>query len=87
MYIINRKKASPVSTPTSKNVQPVGNGDHKQKEARRHYRKGNNLWAESFHAALAEYEIALQLDPDNPEYQSAVKHAKQNIEESPDGDH
>ena len=48
-------------------------------EAKRHYKKGNNLWADDFHAALAEFEKALQLDPDNKSYQSAIEHAKENI--------
>ena len=49
-------------------------------EAKKHYKKGNNLWADNFHAALAEFEIALQLDPENKDYQFAVNHAKKNIE-------
>lgn len=49
-------------------------------EAAKHYKRGNNLWAEDLHAALAEFEIALRLEPDNKDYQFAVKHAKENIE-------
>ncbi len=49
-------------------------------EAKKHYKKGNNLWADDFHAALAEFEIALLLDPENEAYQFAVNHAKKNIE-------
>lgn len=51
-----------------------------KRDAERHYKKGNNVWADSFTAALAEFEIAVQLDPDNPEYHRAVAHAKRNIE-------
>lgn len=50
-------------------------------EAEKHYRKGNNLWADNFHAALAEFEMALRLEPENKDYQFAVKHAKENIEQ------
>ena len=49
-------------------------------EAKKHYKKGNNLWADDFYAALAEFEIALQLYPENKAYQFAVNHAKKNIE-------
>ena len=50
-------------------------------EAKKHYKKGNNLWADNFHAALAEFEMALLLDPENKDYQFAVNHAKKNIED------
>lgn len=50
-------------------------------EAKKHYKKGNDLWADNFQAALSEFEMALRLDPNNKDYQFAVNHAKKNIED------
>ena len=52
----------------------------KTSDAAKHYKRGNNLWADDLHAALVEFEIALRLEPDNKDYQFAVKYAKENIE-------
>lgn len=78
VYFLKKGKAS-----NAIDLQKLSGENHefadKIAEAKRHYKKGDNLWAEDFHAALAEYEMALLLDPDNKAYQFAVEHAKRNI--------
>jgi tetratricopeptide (TPR) repeat protein len=49
--------------------------------AEAHEALGNAYWSQDLEKALAEYELALKYDPNNPDYNASIKDAKNSIEE------